>query len=266
MAPYLRHLLHVLLLATLVVVGAPARADEVEVFSLRHRSADQVIPILQPLVEPGGAITGMQNQVIVRASRRNIEQLRQALAAIDTVPRRLVISVRQDAAGSVQSRGGGVTGSIGSGGADIDVRVRDNASVGTERVAQQVQAVEGVPAFISVGQTAPVQTGTVTQTPWGTVVQGGTTIQSFNTGFQVVPRVSGDRVTLEVSTQRDRPTGYGTAQTQGISTVASGRLGEWIELGGVGQSGAVDQRGILSGSRTIRSDNRSVFVRVDELR
>ncbi len=262
----MRHILRLILLAACLAAGVAARADEVEVFSLRHRSADQVIPILQPLVEPGGAITGMQNQVILRASRRNIEQIRQALAAIDTVPRRLVISVRQDAAGSFQQRGGGVSGTIGTRGSDLDVRLQDNSSVGTERVAQQVQAVEGAPAFISVGQTAPVQTGTITQTPWGTVVQGGTTLQSYNTGFYVVPRVSGDRVTLEVATQRDRPTGYGTAQTQGISTVASGRLGEWIELGGVGQSGAVDQRGILSGSRTVRSDNRSVFVRVDEIR
>lgn len=256
-----------LFLALALSIGAnSAWAQEVEVFSLRHRTADAVLPILQPLVEPGGAITGTQNQVIVRASRGNIEQLRQALAAIDSEPRRLVISVRQDAAGSVSDRGASVSGTVGAGRSDVDVRVRDGTTVGTERIAQQVQVVEGSPAFISMGQQQPIQTGTVTQTPWGPVVQGGTAIQSFNTGFFVVPRVVGDRVTLEVSTQRDRPTGHGTAQTQGLSTVASGRLGEWIELGGTGQSATLDQRGIASGGRTIRSDNRGVYVRVDEIR
>jgi type II secretory pathway component GspD/PulD (secretin) len=258
--------LRLLLVLALACAGFAARADEVEIFSLRHRTADQVIPILQPLVEPGGAMTGMQNQVILRASRRNIEQVRQALAAIDTLPRRLTISVRQDAAGSLAARGGSVSGTIGTRGSDIDVRLRDSAASGSESVAQQVQALEGSPAFISVGQSAPVQTGTVTHTPWGTVVQGGTTIQSASTGFYVVPRVAGDRVTLEVSTQRGRLTGGGTAQGQNIATVASGRLGEWIELGGVTQSAAVDQRGILSGGQVIRADNRSVFVRVDEIR
>jgi type II secretory pathway component GspD/PulD (secretin) len=256
-----------LLLVLLVAATAlAARAQEVEIFSLRHRTADQVIPILQPLVEPGGALTGMQNQVILRASRRNIEQVRQALAAIDTVPRRLMISVRQDAAGSLAQRSGSVSGSIGTQGGNVDVRVRDSAASGSERVDQQVQGLEGSPAYISIGQSVPVQTGTVTQTPWGTVVQGGTTMQSYTTGFFVVPRVAGDRVTLEISTQRDRPIGGGAAQVQGVSTVASGRLGEWIELGGVAQSGAVDQRGILSGSRTAGSTGRSVFVRVDEIR
>lgn len=258
--------LRLLLVLALYGAGFASRADEVEVFSLQHRTAEQVIPILRPLVEPGGAITGMQNRVIVRASRRNIEQVRQALAAIDTVPRRLVISVRQDAAGSLAARGGSVSGAIGRRGSDVDLRLRDSAARASESVTQQVQALEGSPAFISVGQSAPVQTGTVTQTPWGTLAQGGTTIQSTSTGFYVVPRIAGDRVTLEVSAQRGRLTGGGSAQGQSISTVASGRVGEWIELGGVAQSAAVDQRGILSGGQAVRSDNRSVFVRVDEVR
>lgn len=258
--------IRLLLVFALGLAGASARAQEVEVFALRHRTADQVIPVLQPLVEPGGAITGMQNQIILRASRRNIEQVRQALAALDTVPRRLMISVRQDAAGSVSQRAGSVSGSIGTQGSNVDVRVRDSAASGAERVDQQVQSLEGSPAFISVGQSVPVQTGTVTQTPWGSVVQGGTTIQNASTGFFVVPRVAGDRVTLEISTQRDRAMGGGAVRTQGVGTVASGRLGEWIELGGVAESGAVDQRGLLSGSRTVGGSNRSVFVRVDEVR
>jgi type II secretory pathway component GspD/PulD (secretin) len=255
-----------LLAAALAIAALPARAQDMEVFNLRHRTADQVIPVLQPLVEPGGAISGMQNQVIVRASRRNLEQIRQALAAIDSAPRRLLISVRQDAAGSLSQRGAAVSGTIGSQGSNVDVRVRDSTSVGTERVDQQVQGLDGSPAFISIGQSMPVQTGVVTQGPGGTWVQGGTTIQNFSTGFYVVPRVAGDRVTLEVSTRRDRPTGYGAAQTQGVATTASGRLGEWIALGGVGQSDVQAQRGILSGGQTTSAGGRTIFVRVDEIR
>jgi type II secretory pathway component GspD/PulD (secretin) len=255
-----------LLALALALAAPPARAQEMEVFNLRHRTADQVIPILQPLVEPGGAISGLQNQVIVRASRRNLEQIRQALAAIDSAPRRLLISVRQDAAGSLAQRGAAVSGTISNQGSNVDVRVRDSAASGTERVDQQVQGLDGSPAFISIGQSVPVQTGVVTQGPGGTWVQGGTTIQNYQTGFFVVPRVAGDRVTLEVSTQRDRPTGFGTAQTQALSTVASGRLGEWIALGGVGQSEAQAQRGILSGGQVVSSGGRTIFVRVDEIR
>ena len=58
-----------LLLVLLFTFGV-AYADEVEVIQLRYRTAEQVIPTLRPLVEPGGAISGMQSTVVIRASRR----------------------------------------------------------------------------------------------------------------------------------------------------------------------------------------------------
>ena len=57
--------------------------QEMEIVPLRHRTTEQVIPSLQPLVEPGGVLSGFGDQLIIKASRRNLEQLRQALSAID---------------------------------------------------------------------------------------------------------------------------------------------------------------------------------------
>jgi type II secretory pathway component GspD/PulD (secretin) len=260
-------MIRVLLILVLAAAATFARAQEVEVLQLRYRTADQVIPVLQPLVEPGGALTGMQNSLIVRASRRNIEQLRQALAAIDTQPRRLLISIRQDASGVAARSGIAVSGAVTNRGSDVGVRVQDAQMSGMDNVSQQVQGLEGSPAFISIGQSVPLNSAVVTQVPGGgTVVQRSTTIQNYATGMFVIPRVSGDRVTLEIGTQRDRPIGDGVARTQGITTTASGRLGEWIELGGVAQSASAEGRGILSGGQSMRSDTRSVWVRVDELR
>ena len=50
---------------------------ELEVISLRHRTVDQVLPVLRPLVESGGALSGMNDQPVIRASRANIAELRQ---------------------------------------------------------------------------------------------------------------------------------------------------------------------------------------------
>jgi len=77
----------------------------------------------------------------------------------------------------------------------------------------------------------------------------------------------GERVTLEISPQFDSPgdQGYGSVNTQRLSTTVSGRLGEWIELGGSGQQASgSDSRNLGSGSSEMR-DNRSVWLRVDEL-
>ena len=99
---------------TLLIAGA-ALADEVEVIPLQHRTAEQVIPTLRPLVAPGGAVTGMQSSLIVRSTRANIEEIKRVVAALDRAPRRLLISVRQNASGSADrqsiSAGGTVSGS-----------------------------------------------------------------------------------------------------------------------------------------------------------
>jgi hypothetical protein len=266
------------LFLVLGLVGA-ARADEVEVVQLSYRTAEQLIPTLRPLVEPGGALTGQRNMLVIRASRANIAQIKQVVATLDTQPRRLLISVRHDAAGAFAERGAGVSGTIGSGNARIGIneppRAQSGVSAGvyesrgtaSDRMTSQVQALEGSPAYISTGQSMPIRSTVVTPAPGGgSVVQSTTTFQNVASGFYVTPRLSGDRVVLEIAPQRATPGPQGTVNVQQITTTASGRLGEWIELGGVAQSAAGSQSGVLQGASGVRSATTSVWVRVDEIR
>jgi hypothetical protein len=270
-----------LLVVLLLVLGLAAHvaADEVEVVQLKYRTAEQVIPTLRPLLEPGGGLSGMQSTVVIRASRANIAQLKQVIAALDTLPRRLLISVRQDAAGAFTERGAGVSGTIASGNARIGINERPRAQSGVsagvyesggtaaDRMTSQVQALEGSPAYISTGQSTPVRSTVVTPAPGGgSVVQSTTTFQTAASGFYVTPRLSGDRVMLEIAPQRAVPGPQGTVNVQQVATTASGRLGEWIELGGVAQSAAGSQSGVLYGASGTRSGSTSVWVRVDEIR
>jgi Bacterial type II and III secretion system protein/Bacterial type II/III secretion system short domain len=256
-----------------------ARAEEVEVIQLRYRTADQVIPMLNPLVEPGGGLTGMQNALVIRASRKNIEQLRQVVATLDRMPRRLLISVRQDAAASMDARGASVTGTGGSGDVRVgvneparrdpgaSVNVYDSRSSRDERMTSQVQALEGSPAYISVGQSVPLQGTTVTRTPSGTIVQNTTSYQNIGSGFYVTPRVAGDRVFLDIATQSASPGRYGpgSANVQQTANTISARLGEWVPLGGIDQSALRSQSGTLYGTQGARSMSSSVWVKVDEI-
>ena len=252
-------------------VGA-ARAD-VEVLTLKYRNAEQVLPILRPLLEPGGAVSGMQNQIVLRASRRNIDEIRRVLVSIDSQPRRLMISVRQDTADNVQGRGASVGGSISSrGGADIRARVFDNRNSSDESMSQRLQVLEGYPATVNIGQSVPVTTrstiGSVTGANQGGMVSEITTYRDANTGFEVVPRLSGDMVQLEISPRRETLSGAGpgSISSQRITTTASGRLGEWFELGGVSQDESRQGAGILYGSSGERRDIRRVWVRVEEIK
>lgn len=268
--------LFLVLLLALNVLGL-ARADEVEVIQLKYRTAEQVIPTLRPLLEPGGGLSGMQSTVVIRASRANIAQLKQVIATLDTMPRRLLISVRQDAGGSFAQRGAGVSGTVGGGDVRVGVNepprsqsgvavgVYDSHGTAEDRMTSQVQALEGSPAYISAGRSAPVRSTVVTP---GGVVQSTTSYQTVASGFYVIPRVAGDRVFLDIAPQRATPgaQGPGSANYQHIVTTASGRLGEWFPLAGVDQSAAGSQSGILSGASGARSATSSVWVRVDEIR
>jgi Bacterial type II/III secretion system short domain len=203
-----------------------------EIIALKYRTVDQVLPVLRPLLEPGGTLTGQQNQLIVRASPANLAELRRALETIDRPLRRLQILVRFDDAADAASQGVEASGRIGNDGSRIDVRAHDRRTLADERVDQRVQVLEGGRAYIAMGQYAG--------------------IHETATGFEVVPRVSGQTVFLEIAQQRETP-----AQQQRLATTVSARLGEWFELAGV--------RGIAQSRGTRSAESLRIWVKVEEI-
>ena len=271
----------------LLLAGA-AQAQQLEIINLKSRTADQVLPQLRPFVEPGGAISGMNNQIFIRASDANRRQIKELLAALDRPPRRLLISVRQDADSTASARGGEVSGSVGSdrvriesrrtivGGAGVTVRsgddvlrgqVYDSRSAGSERVSQQVQVVEGGRAYINVGTSVPVPLRQVVLTPGGAIVSDTVVYRDLGTGFTAEPQLSGDLVTLTISPTHDTPGSYGpgSANVQRLTTTVSARLGEWMQIGGSVQEESSDRDGALRYSTRRGGTGRSVQLRVEEL-
>lgn len=82
------------LLLALAAASTTAGAQPIEIIGLRHRFADDLLPLLQPLVEPGGALTGQGSQLFLRASPANARQIKEVLATLDRPPRQLLITVR----------------------------------------------------------------------------------------------------------------------------------------------------------------------------
>ena len=269
-----------------------AAQQEMEIIPLRHRTVDQVLPLLRPLLEPGAALSGMNNQLILRASRKNRDEIRQALAALDTPARSLRIVVSQNRDLEMRHSGAEAFGSVGNdnvriiqppsgavggttGGGRVEIRrngnvvggqVVDTRSARTAGAAQSVQVVEGGRAFINVGQSLPLPLRQVVLGPGGAVVTDTVVYRDIGQGFYAEPRVAGDRVTLEISPQFDTPgAGYGSVNTQRVSTTVSGRLGEWIELGSSGQQASGRERGNFSVGTTEVRDARSIWLKVEEV-
>jgi type II secretory pathway component GspD/PulD (secretin) len=238
----------------------------IEVISLRNRTAEQVIPILQPLLAPGGALTGQYNQLIVRTTPENLAQIRSVLDSIDRPARRLMVLVRYDNAQDAARSSLQTDARISNRGAAVAIGAAESRSLSDERVDQRVQVLEGGRAYIGGGESRPLRQRQVIQTPTGTIVQDGAVVQEAATGFEVSPRVSGSNVFLDIYAQQEAFAGRGAIRGQQASSTVSGRLGEWIELGGVSASSTQSGTGMLSSRGGAVSSERRIWVKVEELR
>jgi hypothetical protein len=134
---------------------------------------------------------------------------------------------------------------------------------------QQVRVDEDKQAFMQTGSSNPVSSATVATTPTGVVVADSVRFRDLSTGFYVTPRLVGERVTLDIAAHRDAPAnvnaGAGGADTQAMVTTISGKLGEWIRVGGLG-AGAGD--GSRSGGSQIwrtTGGEHQLLLKVEEL-
>src|SRR3989338_7840117 len=96
----------------LLLFSAPVFA-ELEVIALKHRSAEEVLPVIRPLLDKGYAASGMNYQLILRTSPHNIEQIKRLLESIDVAPRSLKITVMQNVDSETVARLTEVSGSVG---------------------------------------------------------------------------------------------------------------------------------------------------------
>lgn len=274
----------------LLLLSAPAWA-ELEVIELKHRSAEELLPIVRPLLDKDDVASGMNNRLILRTSPRRIAEIRKLLETLDTAPRRLKITVMQDVDSDTVARltevsgsvgvgkearvtvpGGGGTGGLtvetGRGQDKLRARVYSTRTLGTDRKTQQLQVLEGNRALVRSGQSVPVPVRQVIQRPWGTEVVETTEYKQVESGFYVLPRLSGDRVTLEISAQNDAlaPGGtYPTTRTQQTSSTVSGRLGEWLVLGEIGRRTDDDGSTISTRSAARSQEQRNVLIKVEEV-
>jgi len=248
-----------LLLGIALSPAAPGQ-NRLEIIPLRHRTADEVLPMLRTLLEPGGTLSAHGHQLFVRASPANVAELRRVLQSVDRPARRLQISVRFDDALEASSRSLEAGGRIDPGGARVEVRAGEGAAAASERVDQRVQVLEGGRATIHTGRSRGVPQRQLIQTPAGVVAQETIVIQERATGFEVIPRMAGDGVQLEIAPLRESGDRF-----QRVSTTVHAPLGQWIEIGGAAGSEARERQGILSSERSAATESRRVWLKVEDL-
>ena len=254
---------HILIVFSIGLMAASAFAQSLEVVNLKHRTAQELIPALQPLVVQGGSLSGQDYTLFVRTTASNFAELRRVIAQLDRAPRTLLVSVRNASRQELMRKGGGAgLRRQQRHGARVDVHgSAGNARESNEGVAS-VAVLEGSAALINDGASVPIVTaiaGGGGRRPW---IAAQTEYRNFGNGFVVTPRVNGEVVVLDIS-QRAEAMRNGTIETQQLETQVSGRVGEWMALGDVRSTANVSRSGVGSREYSTRRDERTVWVKVE---
>jgi len=242
--------LRTLLTALLLAVSVSASADT-EVLNLSNRTSADLLPVAQNFIGKDGTVSAYGNQLIVNAAPDKVQGLRTLLAQLDTPAKRLLITVDTNE-NNQQDTG------------DSQTRIISYGTVSRDGGIQQIQASEGVPALIQVGQSVPLTT--TSQDSYGRL-QNQTQYRNVTQGFYVTASVTGDTVHLAISTNRDRMSQErpDVVNVQSTDTTISGRLCEWILLAGINRQTQADKTSATRTYSTQGRDDLTLRVKVDTL-
>jgi type II secretory pathway component GspD/PulD (secretin) len=240
----------------LLLVQLPALAQEMAVIELRHRPADEIIPLIQPFLGPHDSIVPHRSQVIIKADRGTIDEVRSVLEKVDQRPHQLQISVIQGKHLTTEGLNGGIAvgGRVG-GGVNVRGGIAATRQQGSNQATQHVQTLDGQAATIQVGQVARYATYA-----YG---YGGVNYQPVTTGFSVIPRLTGPQeAMIAIEPWSDHLNRGGIINTQGASTQLIAPLGAWVEVGGLTETRT--NQGFGVGYNHSQQDSR-IFLKVDDL-
>ncbi len=279
-------------LAVALFSSSVVHADELtlEIIELEHTLASDILPLVQPLVVQGGTVTGMHDRLVVKTTSANLSEIKNVLAAFDRAPKTLRITVKQDQAQQSRIQEDAVSGRFRAGDASgrlADPGTHNGASVGIrdrhgnavryralntqssddQRVSHFVTTLEGHPALIQTGQSIPYPRSSALYGGYGVTVHEGIDYRDVSSGFYVTPRIHGQQVTLDIAPQLEHadPKDRGVIDTRYSSTTISGRLGEWIPLGGANEANSGNDRALLARTRRHGTDVYGVWVKVEEM-
>jgi hypothetical protein len=258
-----------------VPINAHAVTD-FKIIELQHRFAEDILPIIQPLVGNDGAATGMQNHLIIRASPEKMIEIEKIISTLDVERQILKITVShqnnlqtadESVAVSVRKRIGNVSISTrkyprnAPDGAQFDIEnkqsnVRSNGN-------QFINVMDGERAYIKIGQSMPYTQELLTLTRRYMRVQKTTEFIDISTGFSVRPRTIGNQIELEITPRIAQLNQNKYIDFEELSTIVRVNRGEWLELASTMQQKDEVSRAILSRKNSDQSQSNALSIRVE---
>lgn len=254
------------------ILMSAVRAQSLETIELQNRPAEEVIPIVEPMLGADDAISGEGFRIFLRSSPDTLARVREMIDVLDTPARILQVSVFQGSERDLRALGIDATISIESGDAsDSTTYSTAGGSASVDGIStrrslkdnpiHQVRVTEGIEAYVETGEQIPYFASAAWIGPRG--IAAGVEYKDAVTGFHVLPRIRGDNVVLAVSPYKNARNRSGDIDTQSASTTVTGRIGEWLLIGGITEQQEQAQRSPGSTASTRSSKDTSIWIRAD---
>jgi type II secretory pathway component GspD/PulD (secretin) len=270
---------------TLHISVTSARADDARIIQLKHRTAAEVIPLIRPLLGSDDTLSGLDYRLIIRTSDKNLKEIERILGQVDVARKQFRITVEQTTAEERDRTSQSVSG---------EIRVGDNARIvlpekspdesglvvqkdrlrydtvrrtttARNTSTQTVMTLEGQRAYIRIGQSIPHVKRILALSRHQLALIQDVELQNVTTGFEVLPRVRGDRVQLEITPRLSslQNPGIGLVNFQELSTTVETKRGEWLDLGQILGNRSEVERAILESAATTSGERRIVRLKVE---
>lgn len=242
-------------LLALILVGllnsAGFAADtRIEVIPLNYRPASELIPLLAPLLGNSAQLIDNGANLLVNTTPDRLAEINALIKQLDIRQSNLIITV-------IQSRQTTAD--------ELNAQRRDSSKLSdsghiyqtqdAEQNTQTIRTLEGVPAHIKAGNVYPRQNFSAYGYP--------TTIDytEATTGFEITPKLLGRQVILSVAPWSDKMNGHGQIQTLNAQSTIRINLGEWVEIGGIGENSSNSNNAVIT-HQTSKSQTR-ILLKVE---
>lgn len=278
-----------LFVALLFALQATAVPDDIHVITLKHRPAQELIPVIRPLLDPADAVSAMDYRLLIRTSPKQLANVERVVQQLDVAQRNLTLTVRQGSQAENRGTSQGLSGEVDigrdarvtlprgenddrgaviehqSGDARLRYQTRAERGSASDNRTQTLRVQDGKPAYIRLGQSVPHVKRIISLSGRQLAISQGVEYQNVVTGFEVLPRVQGERVQLDITPRLSSlaDPASGLANFQELRTTVNVRLGEWVDLGGISGAGENVRRAIVESATAGSTEQRSVWLKVE---
>lgn len=262
-----------------ILISSASHADTIHHFDLNTRPADEIIPILQPLLQQNESISGKGFLLFIQTSNQRAAELKKLIESIDQRGKTLRISVTSDETLVAQENRIQADVQVNSGDArvivgkprqpqDSNITISGNyATRNTENSKTQfINLEEGASAFVAKETLRFFPVNTFISTARGISEIQSTQVNARSDGFYVEARTIDEQTaTIKIQSFASGQQNNGRFEDEQLTanTTLRATIGQWVELGGIGESSATSSSGILS--RTRRNEDRfnRIFLKVE---